>query len=165
MPQLWAEHLWICKHNKTESESGVNVSVLCGYLRTISVILSDNVVLSQYCFLNWKVAYGYFHLPLCSLAINQLSDQKVVITSTYVKTFAHYYLPRHEKCLGNIILKQGIILLYSILHIWLCLWRNPNALESTGWHIRLWQTSRWHQNISSVLAWSGQARPKWNFCF
>ena len=32
----------------------------------------------------------------------------------------------------------------------------------TGWHIRLWRTSRWHQNWSSVLAWLGQDRPGQN---
>ena len=38
-------------------------------------------------------------------------------------------------------------------------------LQVTGWHIRLLQTSRWHHNKSSILAWPGQAMPKWNCCF
>ena len=38
-------------------------------------------------------------------------------------------------------------------------------LKSTGWHIRLSQTSRWHQNKSSGLACPGQARPGQNRTF
>ena len=35
----------------------------------------------------------------------------------------------------------------------------------TGWHIRLSQTSRWHQNKSSVLAWPGLTWTGQNWSF
>ena len=38
-------------------------------------------------------------------------------------------------------------------------------LQCTGWHIRLWRTSHWHKNKSSILAWPGQTMPKRNLCF
>ena len=40
-----------------------------------------------------------------------------------------------------------------------------DSVSTTGWHIRLWRTSRWYQNKSSVLAWPGQDRPGQNGTF
>ena len=43
---------------------------------------------------------------------------------------------------------------------------SPNFITlSTGWHISLIQTSRWHQNKSSVLAWPGMPCPGQNRTF
>ena len=38
-------------------------------------------------------------------------------------------------------------------------------LKRTGWHIRMWRSSRWHQNKVSALAWPGQGRPGQNRTF
>ena len=63
--------------------------------------------------------------------------------------------PQTSKCSTNV----------AATHSLYVFWRGLNRLSFTGWHIRLWRTSSWHQNKSSLLAWLGQNMPGQNGTF